>query len=979
MNIRNILIILLLTLTKLTISQTSSVRGKVIDGVTGETLPGAVVMLEGTTNGSNTDLDGNFVIGSVAPGTYTVVCQLISYNTKKVSEVRVTAAEPVYLTITMESASNELGVVEVVTRLSTESNNALMVLQKNSATVADGVSAEGIKRTPDKSTSDVLKRVSGASVQDNKFVVVRGLNDRYNAAYLNGAPLPSSEPDRKAFSFDIFPSAMLDNLLIVKTASPDQPGEFAGGIIQINTKGIPEKTFTSVAVGAGYNTITTGRDQVTYNGGQRDWLGIDDGTRALPAAIPEQDQFPMNINQQAILARSGVSDWSLNSRKFSPNYSLQAAGGVLDSIFGKQLGIIFALTYNKSNSFTETINRTYSGNGSSNTTASQLETDYLTKNFSEQVLTGLLGNLSYKLNDNHTISFKNLYSINSDDRVLMRTGKINPLDPNPSLLRANALWFTSNRIYSGQLSGEHTMGTSRLKINWNAGLSTISRSVPNLRRNIYTRFDHFNDPSDPYLPDTMYSASIAQTNVGPDYGGGMFFSENKENIYSLRADLSYALSKIGELATEIKAGAFVQSRDRKFFARQLGYTRYGISGGSVTFKDSLLYLPEDQIFSEQNMGLLYSGAGGFKLTDGTKPSDKYEASSSLTAGYLMFDNKLKFARLVWGLRVESFNQKLFALKGIGDTVNIDQTVTDLLPSANLILAAGEKQNFRLSYYRTINRPEYRELAPFAFYDFTTGFVTTGNDSLQRATINNADFRYEYFPGRGQMLSASLFYKQFNNPIEMAADPSFDHQVTYRNVTGAINYGLEIEFRTLIGSLLNLDSSKFFNNLTLFSNLAIVRSNVDVSKVRGATTSNRSLQGTSPYVFNAGLLYLNQEQGYSVSVSFNQVGPRIAVVGSSLEPEIWENSRAFLDLQLTKSLLKNRMEIKLNAQNILAQDQEFYQNRDLTESSASGAEKFFNSIFSGSRENSNGFDKTEDDLYSSMKTGRVISLGISYKF
>jgi hypothetical protein len=979
MKLNTLFTLTIILITKLAFSQSAGIKGKVIDEKSGETLPGAVVTIEGSTTGSITDLDGHFTLSNVSPGTYTLVCQLISYNIKKVSGIIVKPSEFSTVSFTMQSASTELGPVTVYGKMSTESNNALLTLQKNSATVSDGVSAEAIRRTPDKNTSDVLKRISGASIQDNKFVVVRGLNDRYNAAYLNGAPLPSSEPDRKAFSFDIFPSNMLDNLVIIKTASPDLPGEFAGGIIQINTKNVPEQNFQSFSVGTGYNTITTGREQVYYKNGKLDWLGVDDGSRALPSGVPSQSGFPLNINEQAALAQKTNTDWTLLSKTFSPNYNLQYTAGRTDSVKGRPLGSIFALTYNKTNNYSETINRTYSGNGAGNTIASQMESDYLNKTYSEQVLAGALANLSYSLNANNTISFKNLYSINSDDRVIMKTGKTNPLDPNPSLLRANARWFTSNRIYSGQLVGEHLLASSKLRINWTGGISSIQRNVPNLRRSIYTRFQNFNDPGDPYLLDTVYSASIAQTNVGPDYGGGMFFSENKENIYSLKLDGSYGFQHSKQFSTDLKLGGLVQLRSRDFSARQLGYTKYGISGGSVSFKDSLLYLPEDQIFSSGNMGLLYSGAGGFKLTDGTKPSDSYTASSTLQAAYLMIDNRYKSARMIWGLRFENFTQKLFALKGVGDTVDLDQTVLDILPSLNFILSVSEKQNIRLSYYRTLNRPEYRELAPFAFYDFTTGFVTTGNDSLLRAIINNFDVRYEIFPGRGQLLSASVFYKDFNNPIEMTADPSFDHQVTYSNVTRASNYGLELEFRTLLGSLLKADSCKFLNNLTAFSNLAVIRSSVNVSEVRGANNASRPLQGTSPYVFNAGLQYIDQDLGMSATFSFNKVGPRIAVVGSTLEPEIWENSRNFFDIQLTKTLLNKRLEIKFNAQNIFAQNQVFYQNRDFTSDNSGGVKGFFNSVFTGDKENKSGYDDIEDDLYSSMNAGRVFSLSISVKF
>ncbi|MDQ3046702.1 MAG: carboxypeptidase-like regulatory domain-containing protein [Bacteroidota bacterium] len=983
MKLKVLLPLLLLICTNVLISQNSSIKGKVIDEKTGETLPGATVVIQGTTTGGNTDLDGLFSINNLSPGTYTLECKLISYNTKIITDVIVKSEEPTILTITVETASTELGVVEVTATMSKETTGALLVMQKNSSSVSDGVSSESIKRTPDKSTSDVLKRVSGASIQDNKFAIIRGLNDRYNAAYINGAPLPSSEADRKAFAFDIFPSNMLDNLVIIKTATPELPAEFAGGIIQINTKNIPDKNFQSFSLGAGYNTITTGKTQVYYEGGKTDWLGLDDGSRAMPSAIPSENDFPVNIHEQAALAKQTEVDWKLYDKKFSPNYNFQYSMGYVVPVKKRPLGIILALTYNKGNNYNETVRRGYSGNDGASTIASQIDFDYLDKTYSEQVLAGGLANLSLKLNDNNSFSFKNLYSINSDDKVIARGGKTNPLEANPTLLKSNARWFTSNKIYSGQFTGEHYIPKAKIHFNWTGALSQIERKIPNLRRTIYTRLDHIDDPSSPNPYDTVYTANIATSNVGPDYGGGMFFSDNKEKIYSFKADASYGFGK--DLKTELKIGGFIQSRSRVFAARQLGYTRYGLSGGSITFKDSLLYLDDNSIFNSENLGLItpagggMNGVGGFKLTEGTKPSDKYTASSTLQAAYIMLDNRYKFARIVWGARLENFNQKLNAKYSTLDSVSLDMTKLDILPSANLILSVTEKQNVRLSYSQTLNRPEYRELAPFAFYDFNTQFVISGDTTLRRAKIYNGDLRWEYYPGKGQLVSTSVFYKQFIDPIEQISRPDVTNEVSFRNVSKAYSYGLELEFRLLIATLFKSDSSKFLNNLTAFSNLAIIRSKVDVTNVIGSGSTNRPLQGQSPYVWNAGLQYLDTDLGMSFSASFNKVGPRIAIVGNINEPDLWENSRAFLDFQVTKNLWKNRIEIKLNAQNILAQEQIFYQNRDLENSSGGGAKGFFNSIITGDSENKQAYDKKEDDVLWSTKFGQTYSLSISVKF
>ncbi len=975
MKLKLLFTLTVIMLTTALFSQSSSIKGKVIDAETGAPLPEVSVRIDSSNIVGVTDLDGFFNIHNIQPGTYKLICNAALYASKTIEEVIVKASEPTHLDITLQRALIKTEAIKIKRKPKQESSDALIVAQSKSATVSDGISGEQIKLAPTRNTGDVIKKVSGASIQDNKFVIIRGLNDRYNAAYINGAPLPSSESDRKAFAFDIFPSNMLDNLVITKTATPDLPAEFAGGIIQITTKNIPDQNFQSFSISGGYNSITTGNNQVTYKGGKWDWLGVDDGSRAMPSVIPDKDHFPITINEQAALAKKTNVDWSLSNKTFSPNYNLQYSLGFSDTVAGKPFGVILALTYNKTSNYNETIRKGWTGNGANNTTASQLDFDYLDKIYSEQVLAGALVNFSVKMNRNNMLSFKNILSINSDNRVIARNGEINPLEANPTLLQSNANWFTSNKIYSGQLIGEHYLSKYKTRINWVGSLSNIERSIPNLRRNIYTRMKNINDPNDPNPSDTVYTASIGSSNVGPDYGGGMFFSENKENSYSFKADASRSF-KIGENSTnEIKAGVFFQSRDRSFFARQLGYTKYAKVGGNVSFNDSLLYLNNDHIFSNENMGLINPGVGGFKLTDGTKYTDAYTANSSLFAAYAMLDNKYKKSRLVWGARVESFTQQLHALKSDKSNLSINVSTVDVLPSANYIYALNKKQNIRVSYSQTLNRPEYRELAPFAFYDFNTQFVITGNDSLRRAKIHNADVRYEMYPGKGQVFSVSGFYKEFIDPIEQISRADVTNEISFRNVPKASNYGVEIELRLLLSTIFKTDSIKLLNSLTVFTNLAIIRSVVDVTSILGSQDATRPLQGQSPFVLNSGIQYVDTARGLSVSFSYNTVAPRIYIVGNVNEPNIWENGRNFIDLQVTKSLWKKRLDLKFNISNLLAQRQIFYQNRDIVTTNGN----FFNTILTGDAKNKNDYNANEDDLIWSTKFGSTYSLSATLKF
>ncbi|MFY9310666.1 MAG: TonB-dependent receptor [Bacteroidia bacterium] len=942
--------VLFILLVNTVFAQTSSIKGKVVDEQNGETLPGAVVMIEGTTTGGSTDLDGAFTINNVAPGKYTLVCKLISYNTKLLQDVVVKAGEPAIVSITMSTASTDLGVVEVVATMSKETTNAMLVMQKNNASVSDGISSEAIRRTPDRNTSDVLKRVSGASIQENKFAIIRGLNDRYNAAYINGAPLPSSESDRKAFAFDIFPSNMLDNLVITKTATPDMPGEFAGGVIQINTKSIPEKNEQTISINGSYNTITTFKEFKTYDGGKYDWLGIDDGTRALPAALPATEEFShLTVQQKGDLAKKMNPSWALNKTTAMPSLNLQYSMANVGKVLGREAGSIFALTYQNNFSYNEIIRREYEEQATEVVKRMEL----YDKQYTQAVLASAMWNLAYKLNDNNQFSSKNLLSVNSDDKVTIRSGAREFDQPEKQWEKSSLRWFTQNLLYTGQLSGEHLLPASKVKVKWVGGYSNIKRSVPNMRRVVYQKVAADEDDS-----TTNYAAIIQNEGTIPNAAGNMFFSETNEKISSFRYEASYPF-EINGIKSDLKLGGFHQLRDRDFSARNLGFSKYR-QGSAVKFNSELLLLPEEEIFASTNMGILDKPGpynGGFKLDEATKTSDSYTASSLLNAGFIMLDMKF-FERLraIYGVRLESYNQQLHTVKdGSNTPIDVDTTVNDLLPSANLVYSVTEKINIRGSYYRTVSRPEFRELAPFIFYDFVTDFAISGNPNLKRATIDNYDLRFELFPGAGQLISVSGFYKVFTDAIEQANRPDVLRELYYVNVPKATNIGMELEYRFKLSSIFGNDSSSFLSATTLYTNVSFIKSKVDVSGINGVTSSERPLQGQSPVIINAGIQYTPSD-AWSISASYNLVGKRIYIVGSSSEPDYWEKPRNVLDIQVVKRI-KERLEIKLNVRDVLAQNLVFYQDID----------------------KDGKYNDTIDNTMTSTSFGQTIAIGLSYKF
>lgn len=922
------LIFLFLSILKshLSHAQGGKITGQVVDKKTGETIIGGVVRIEGTSLAAVTDVEGRFLIEAVPEGVYSINVNFIGYRAQQINAVQVKNNSTTNLEFPLSEDLKELKEVEVVGKISRSSVSGMLTLQKNNIAVSDVFSSEQMKKNPDKNSSDVLKRISGISIQDNKFVVVRGLNDRYNTAYLNGAPLPSSEPDRKAFSFDLFPANLLDNIIVIKSATPEMPGDFAGGVIQINTRNIPDSNFSSVSISTGYNTLSTGKDFTSYKGGKTDFIGVDDGTRALPSQLPSTEEFqkftPAEKGEAAKLMKN---DWALSQEKSQVPLSFQFTNGNLKKIGKNRLGTIVALTYSNASKITSIERNKYEDQSDDKPV---MQKSYSDKEYTKQILVGALANFAISLGSNSEITFKNMLNINSDDKVLTREGVRDLfLDPGyRTSEKSNAMQFTQNRLYTGQVGGEHYLKSTDVKLKWTIGYSDIKRVVPDLRRMIYEKPDVAPDAlaSD---PAPVYTAAINITGTTPSSGGSVFSSVNNEKIYSANYDFSKPF-KIAEIKNTIKIGGFHQLREREFSSRTFGYTRYQIYGftNPVKFNTDLLQLSQDSIFSPENMGLIGPKKGGFKLEEATKQNDKYTASSLLNAGYVMLDNQLlSSVRFIWGARIESYRQKLATNNDDGTPSVIDTSYTDILPSANLIFSPNERSNIRFCYSKTVSRPEFRELASFGYFDFLTNYSRKGNPSLQRAQITNFDLKYEYFPGNGQVISASAFYKIFKNAIEQVNSSNEDRLLTFENAPLATNIGVELEYRINLAYLFGSED-KTLSGFAIFTNAALIKSEVDVSKIVGSNAKKRALQGQSPYVLNSGIQYTTEDKRLSFSVALNRVGRRIETAGNVYERDVYESPRTALDLQITKTIFK-RIELKVNARDILAQNCVFYQDVD----------------------------------------------------
>jgi len=945
------------------------IAGKVSDKKTGEELIGVSVIIEGTTIAVATDIEGKYTL-SVKPGTYNVVFSYVSYQKKVVTGVVVKEGQTTLLNSLLDDAAQDLKEVVIQAEARRETSAALLLDQKRSSSISDGVSADLIRKSGDATTSDVMKRVSGTSIQDNKFAIIRGLNDRYNTAYINGAPLPSSESDRKAFSFDIFPSNMLDNMVITKTASPDLPGDFAGGLITINTKDIPDKKFVAVSLGASMHSITTGKKGYTYEGGKTDWLGYDDGTRAVPSGLPARLQYEKSDAATKYNSSLKFNDnWKTQTVGSIPmNNSIQLSGGNSYKV-GKsdEAGFIVSGSWNRS--FRNTTVERNRFNKPMGQEENQYITNYTDQTYKEEALVGIMANVGYKIGSNHKFSFKNAYTMNGEDQTIMRTGNDNFLDADYLPRVANTYYnYQQSKLMTNQLIGQHFIPSAKVKMKWVLNTNNIKRDVPDFRRfsNRSTLQDASTGEYTPYAAQIGPNIDITQT--------GRFYSSLEEKIKSASFEVQRPIEFLSgkKVKTEAKIGGFTQTRERDFSARVFGYKlRFVNSPGSPYNYQQFIQTPMADIFGKD-----YLAEDTLYIDERINPQDTYKASSRLNSAFAMFDQRL-FSRFraVYGVRMEKYNQKLNTLGQAGEPVTVDTTFTDFLPSMNFTYELNEKTNLRLSGSKTLARPEFRELAPFAFYDFNLNTVVAGRPTLSRTTIQNYDFRYEYFPGEGQLISASLFYKKFDNAIEMVYEYlGSDATLGYTSDAKAKNYGFEVELRKNFDFVDKLAGTTWAKKFTITTNYARIFSEVQLDKAVAGKYGTRPLQGQSPYILNSSIQFYDPKSEFSVALFVNRIGRRIYIARekNGLVPDMWENPRTVVDLNITKKFYK-KFEAKLAISDIFAQDLVFYQDNN--------DNKKFDDTPKTSYTDPNITQAQKgklDNVINRYKMGYTVSFGISYK-
>ncbi len=935
------LILLTSAIASFTMAQNGTIAGKVIDLKTKEAVIGANAVIEGTTVGAATDLDGNFTIPNVKPGTYSLVISSITYKTQTVADVVVESGKKTTLEITLAEDIAELEEVIVTAKKEIATDLNLLKSIRESKLVVSGISSEQITKLPDRDVAQIAQRVPGVTIVDNRFVIIRGVPERYNQVMINGVIAPSTEIDRRSFSFDMIPAGAIDQMLIYKSGTAELPGDFAGGVIQLVTKQPAYEPFTSFGLTFGYRANTTFQDHLSSNGSDTDIFGFDNGFRAIPDNFPSTSQLIASAKNSSLRERAGKSltnNFDFNTRKAPVDMGFNFALSRNFNVGRVKFSNLTALSYSNSYQYYQSEFLRY--NEFTETTAAK-RFEYKDNFYSNDVRVNLMHNWMVEVNPRNKFEFKNLFVQLGEHETTLRIGddKIQ----NPNFDRTNyAYHFLSRSIYSGQLDGTHQLGDGSSKLNWTLGLNYINRNEPDYRRFRTYRDKVYAGTEDPYTMQLPAAGNVFET--------GRFWSDLKDIGYSNGLNFEKKFEGANEKKAPIlKAGYYAEYKTREFNARYINYQYPNTADFDQAIGQELSRLPLDQIFAPENI----KRKDGFVIEEGTQPQDSYEGTNLLGAGYV--SGSMPFGKLdvTAGFRGEYNIQTIKARTNTG-LVDIENPIFAALPSLNAGYNVTDRSIVRAAYSRTVNRPEFRELAPFLYYQFEYEAAIVGSPDLKTASIDNVDLRWEMYPNPGELISIGGFYKKFTDPIETYLSITTENpQLFYGNAPEATSFGIEFEFRK---SLSSLGVSRLLRNTSVNLNAAYIKSNVDVGTAATNQIQNRPLQGQSPYIVNLGLYYNDEEKGFSVNTAYNVFGPRIFSVGDKIFPSWWEMPRQSLDFQIAK-IWNKRFETKLNIQNLLNATTRLYQDNN----------------------NDNEIKMDQEALIQRYQLGTQFSVGLSWKF
>lgn len=939
-------------------AQQGTVRGTVIDDASGETLFGVTVVIKGTTNGAITDFDGKFEI-KTNEGTYDLQASFVSYKNFTITGVEIAAGEvSVIDQIRLLEDIAELEEVVITAEAIRTTEEALLTVKRKSANLIDGISAANFREIGDSDAAEAAKRVPGVSIEGGKYVYVRGLGDRYTKTTLNNVDIPGLDPDRNSIQIDIFPTNLIDNMIVLKSFTADLPADFTGGIVNIETKDFPDERIIDASFSMTVNpSMHFNNEYLDYAGGNTDFLGFDDGTRALPSTgrlgatdipSPLNGSDPAEVNSflkefnptLGPTAQSSFMDYSLS-------FTLADQIGLKN---GNKLGYIFSTSYKSNTRYYDDaqfgeFQKTNAADENNEMILATTQEGVLAE---QSVLLGGLAGLAYKT-DLSKYKLNVMHLQNGESRSAQFFIFDNEEATGKSGFTANSsnLEYNERGLTNVFLNGEHFNQDGSWNVNWKGAVTLSTLDDPDIRK-------------------TAFSNVRGEPSFEPGQGG------NPSRLWRELDEINI----VGKIEVTREFEAFGEEAKVKFGVNHIYKERdYEILGFSVRFNDQLPpnYWTGDpnEVWTNEN---LYDDGELFLGSQNPDPNPNKYNSDVNNTGFFVSTELMPLSGLkgIFGLRAENFVQRHTGRDISGENILDNEKVLDGLhffPSANLIYSLTNEQNLRGSYSRTIARPSFKELSfaqildPVSNRFFNGGFFQYGDDwdgRLTETLINNYDLRWEKFLNRGQVFSVSAFYKTFENPIELVRIPQAvtTNEFQPRNVGDGTVIGVEVEFKKSLDFV-----SQAFSNLSINGNFTWVESSIEMTDVEFTSRKNfekpgedvgntRDMAGQAPWIVNAGLSYNSLVDGLDAGFFYNVKGATLTVVGGGLFPDVYSEPFHSLNFNMNKRFGK---------------DQRASVNFSITNMLNDVREEFYTAF------------QAQDQIFTSLNPGRSFGAGISYSF
>ena len=851
----------------------SRIAGRVIVAGSGEPIPGAQVTLEGTAISAIVDWSGRYALENVPAGTHVINVRMIGYQHKSVRDVVIEPGAARGLDVTLTPAAIEVAAIEVTAEMERGSVAQALNEQRNATGIVNAVTAQQIQKSPDSDAGQAVQRVSGVTVQDGRYVFVRGLGERYTTTSLNSARIPSPEPERKVVPLDLFPSGVLEGITTSKTFTPDQPGDFSGAQVNLRTREFDLGRVLSLAISGSGNDAELGAALPKAPTLGREWLGFAGSSRQLPGTLRAAgDLSATPQNDFPTLIGSMRNTWSAIPGDGVAGRSFSASVGGEDPLFGHRFSYLASLSYSGADEVRRGERRTSPKAGNTPGTALPLNAARGMTG-SATVLWGGILNLNTRVGRRSRIALNNTYTRSAENQATRLAGNNEEFQLN---LDETRLSFTERSVASSQLNGQHVLGDRHL-IDWALTASRVTRNEPD-------------------RSDIVYEAAIDSVNGTVQdlrwWGAPRSASRTYSSLWEtgLQGAANYRTNLGAGSQNYVKVGVDVRHTKRDADTRLYDIYNNDLSDAERAGR------PE-QVLAQ--LSRLFLRADPF--------AGRYTATDALAAGYAQFAIGLsERATLIGGARVEQSQIDVITLRPSGAAAAPARLRnTDVLPSLALTFRLRENQNLRLSATQTLSRPEYRELADVTFRDLLFGINVQGNPDLRRALIQNFDARWELYPSPAEVFSVALFGKHFDQPIErIIVGTTGANTISFVNADGAVNYGVELEGRKQLGEL------------TLFANTTVMRSRIRPGNgtISALTNQNRPMAGQAEYVVNGGLSY-SARSGFDATLLYNLVGPRITEAGAGGLPDAYERARHVIDVSL-RAPLAGRASAKLDAKNLL---------------------------------------------------------------